>query len=282
MGVRTVPAKGKTIHGIDVSKYQGTIDWKEIAKEQKFAFIRVSDGIRYPDPKFGINWRRARGKGIRQGVYQFFRPAQSVAEQLDLMFGMLEEAGGLVAGDLPCALDLETTDGCSPSLIEEGCLEWMTQVEERTKLRPILYVGPAFWLNAGLSEKLAKFPLWIAHYTTRSGPWVPTEWATWTMWQYSGSGSVAGVSVITDTNWFNGTQSELEVFIRNSQVQQPEPEPEPQSEPQPNPEPEPVEEPNVGSTPVTSIEPSSIQPGAIEQRKGCLSLLYSFLRRWGQ
>ena len=50
-------AAGATLKGIDVSYYQGTVDWTKVkGAGQSFAFVRVSDGVNYPDSKFAANW----------------------------------------------------------------------------------------------------------------------------------------------------------------------------------------------------------------------------------
>ena len=73
-----VCADGETVEGIDISKWQGEIDWDAVAASGvKFAFIRVSDGLNYPDGYFSVNWRRAKEVGILRGAYQFFRPGRT-------------------------------------------------------------------------------------------------------------------------------------------------------------------------------------------------------------
>src|SRR6188508_74828 len=72
-----VCADGATTKGIDVSKWQGTINWPAVKQGGvQFAFIRLSDGANYKDPKFATNWAGAKSAGIIRGVYQFFRPTQ--------------------------------------------------------------------------------------------------------------------------------------------------------------------------------------------------------------
>src|SRR5512138_1663344 len=81
----TVCGGGPVVHGMDVSKYETSIDWPS-AKDAgiAFAFIRVSDGLQYRDPKFATYWEGARAAGVMRGAYQFFRPAQDPIAQADL------------------------------------------------------------------------------------------------------------------------------------------------------------------------------------------------------
>src|SRR4051812_27547332 len=90
---------GPTTRGIDVSYYQGEIDWGLVRGSGiEFAFIRVSDGIDTPDTMFELNWGGAKAAGIRRGMYQFFRPTDSVLEQADLAIAMAKKRG---TGELP-------------------------------------------------------------------------------------------------------------------------------------------------------------------------------------
>src|SRR5262245_50270540 len=68
-------ATGTVIRGIDVSYYQGTIDWNRVKNDGiDFAFVRVSDGATFRDPKFVTNWAESQAAGVVRGAYQFFRP----------------------------------------------------------------------------------------------------------------------------------------------------------------------------------------------------------------
>src|SRR5688572_24159740 len=81
-----VCAQGAVTKGIDVSYYQGVIDWNRVKSDGvEYAFIRVSDGEVFRDPKFTANWANARSAGVIRGAYQFFRPAQNVANQAQMM-----------------------------------------------------------------------------------------------------------------------------------------------------------------------------------------------------
>jgi lysozyme len=105
-------AKGPTLEGIDVSYYQGTVNWTSVkASGKSFAFARVSDGLSYPDTKFATNWPAMKSAGIVRGAYQYFRPSADANAQAQLMLDKIKAAGGLQLGDLPPVLDLETDSG---------------------------------------------------------------------------------------------------------------------------------------------------------------------------
>lgn len=198
--------EGDTVFGIDVSYYQGTIDWDAVAADGvEFAFVRVSDGLGYPDSQFDANWQGAADAGILRGVYQFFRSDEDPVEQANYL---LTQMGTLGDGDLPPVIDVESTDGQSASTIASNVQAWIDTVETATGRMPIIYTGSYFWQDNVGSDAFSSYPLWTAHYGV-SCPNIATQWDDWTFWQYSSSGSVAGISGNVDTNWFNGSLTDL-------------------------------------------------------------------------
>src|SRR5687768_1787101 len=86
----TVCADGETVDGIDVSYWQGAIDWPAVAADGiEFAFIRASHGLGTVDTRYQENWAGARAAGIMRGTYQYFSPGEDVIAQADLMLEMM-------------------------------------------------------------------------------------------------------------------------------------------------------------------------------------------------
>jgi GH25 family lysozyme M1 (1,4-beta-N-acetylmuramidase) len=201
---RVCPA-GPTVQGIDVSYYQGTIDWRAVrAAGVRFAYVRVSDGLTHIDSEFDRNWAEARAHGVLRGAYQFFRPGRDAAAQADLL---LERMGPLGPGDLPPVLDVETADGVSPEALVAGVRTWLARVEAATGRRPIVYTGRNVWRTAAGNADVAA-PLWIAQWGVTC-PDLPPPWTDWTFWQTSATGSVPGISGDVDTDVFNGDLAAL-------------------------------------------------------------------------
>src|SRR4051812_32614939 len=74
-----------TVLGIDVSYYQGTIDWGAVkASGREFAITRINDG-NFMDPKFDENWAGIKAAGMIRGAYQFFRPGMDASAQADVV-----------------------------------------------------------------------------------------------------------------------------------------------------------------------------------------------------
>ena len=203
----TVCADGATTFGIDVSHWQGAIDWPAVAADGvEYAFVRVSDGLGTNDSYFATNLAQSRANGIHTGVYQFFRPSQDPVAQADLL---VDGIGTLEPGDLPPVIDVEATGGLSPAQVTAAVQAWIDRVESRLGVTPIIYSGKYFWQDNVQSTAFASYPLWAAHYTTAGCPNIADQWADWTFWQYTDSGSVAGVTGNVDSNEFNGDLTAL-------------------------------------------------------------------------
>ncbi len=200
---------GVTTFGIDVSYWQGNIDWGAAAGDGvEYAFIRVADG-HFVDPDFPTNWSGAHNAGILRGAYQFFRPGQDAVSQANLF---LANMGPLQPGDLPPVLDVEVSDGMSASWTVAGIHDWIDTVELSTGRQPIIYTSYYMWQSlTGNSYDFAGYPLWVANWGVNC-PNVPVPWNEWVFWQTSESGSVAGISGAVDTDEFNGSLADLVAF----------------------------------------------------------------------
>jgi lysozyme len=219
-----VCASGATTFGIDVSYYEGTINWPAVkAGGVEFAFIRVSDGNGFHDPKFASYWAASKAAGVLRGPYQFFRPNQDVNAQADFLVSSI--GGSYTPGDLPPVIDVEATGGLSPSTVGARVRQWVDRVKSKLGVDPIVYTGKYFWRDeAGGSLTFANNPLWIAQYTSLC-PDLPAPWPKWTFWQNSETGSVAGISGHVDLDKFNGTKADLLAFAGGTTMPPPPPPP---------------------------------------------------------
>lgn len=203
---KEVCAAGPTVPGIDVSYYQGNIDWQAVAGDGiKFAWVRVSHSTQFEDPKFAENFAGARAAGIHTGVYQYFEPGQDPIAQAQLL---LDRMGPLQPGDMPPMIDVESKDTVAKAQYADAIRAWLDHVEAATGTVPFIYTGYYYWNdNVGTGE-FADHPLWIANYNPGC-PLVPDAWATWTMHQTCDCGTVAGIGGAVDTDLFNGDEAGL-------------------------------------------------------------------------
>ena len=197
--------------GIDVSHWQNTIDWTQVAAAGKrFAFMKASEGTTLADPTYSMNRAQAKAVGLYVGAYHFARPDRTPGDPIaeaDYFLAMSQ----LAAGDLVPVLDLEDTGGLSPVELQEWVKSYLERVYERTGAHGMIYTSPTFWKNAmGDTTWFAANGygmVWVAHWTTGPAPTIPAQnWGGdgWTFWQYTSSGSVPGISGRVDLDRFNG------------------------------------------------------------------------------
>ena len=222
----SVPAQrtdSRVITGVDVSSWQDNVDWVALKNNGvDFAYLKSTEGKTFTDAYFAQNRKNARDSGIITGAYHFFRPATSVSAQVDHFINVV---GKLSPDDLPPALDLEDKSlwvGYTHKEKIDMVMEWLTAVESRTGVRPIIYASPSFVEDVlGSAPQLANYKLWIAHYTDNSQPSLPTPFTEWLIWQHSSSGSLPGVAGNVDLNRFQGDVSELLAEARQTPTQAP-------------------------------------------------------------
>jgi lysozyme len=112
-------------------------------------------------------------------------------------------------GDLQMALDLEVTDGKSPSQVRAWVVTFINRIQARTGRPGIIYTGFYFWRDRAGNGSNLNCPLWLAAYVSDPTPYVPAAWSTWSFWQYTDRGSVPGVSGNVDRDAWNGTVAGL-------------------------------------------------------------------------
>ena len=204
------------IPGIDVSNWQGAIDWQKVkAAGVQFAFIKASQGIDFHDRFFAANIEAGRRLGIACGAYHFFEPTQPAQSQAENFLSM---QSALEKGDLPPVLDVETPAKWSALPIADrvkAVTTWLSIVEKQLGATPLIYMSSSFAGDVlGADSELNRYPLWVAHYTKAVVPWVPAPFKTWAFWQYSNTGKTDGITGDVDQDWFNGSLDDLQRLRR--------------------------------------------------------------------
>jgi lysozyme len=205
---------GPVLEGVDVSRYDGTIDWIQVAGSGKaFAFTEAADGSTFVDPTFDTNYAAIKAAGLVRGAYQFFEPAQDPVAQANLL---LSRIGTLQPGDLPPVLDVEITGGQSPATIAASIQTWISTIQQATGVTPMIYTAAGFWDGSVGSSAFGADPLFVANWAVTC-PDLPTAWTSWQFWQYTPTGSVPGIiAADVDLDRFNGSMSALTLLAAGS------------------------------------------------------------------
>jgi lysozyme len=206
--LRICAKSSTTVRGIDVSSYQGTVDFTKVKAEgRSFVFVRLASGQNL-DLKFGTNWTNAKSAGLIRGAYQYFYPSRDVNVQANLVISTLRSAG-FTNQDLPPVLDLENQDGLTPAEVVARAKQWLAKVETELGVVPLVYT--AAFMAPVIGQNFKTYPLWVANYNVNC-PDVPAGWTEWQFWQTSESGRSNGVSGAVDTDLWNGSLAELQLF----------------------------------------------------------------------
>ena len=175
------------LRGIDVSHYQGAINWSDVASGGiSFAYIKATEGTNFVDPRFAQNWAGAEAAGLRRGAYHFFTLCSPGPDQATNFLNTVP----VESDSLPPALDLELSGNCSArppaSSVEAEIGAYLQAVEAATGQQVVIYVRDDF-------EKRYPVRDWFPRPQWRSGPHRRSTNADWAIWQL-GSGPVSGIS----------------------------------------------------------------------------------------
>ncbi len=202
--------KKYSIHGIDVSYYQGKIDWHQVKTMREdsvkvdFAIIKATEGVLRVDPYFQRNWREAAKAGIVCSAYHFFRPQKSGEWQARLFLQTVQ----FEKGDLPPVVDIEELDGVAPATMRRELKEFVLHVERKTGVKPIIYSGLSFYRDY-LKGYFEEYPLWVAHYHQ---PKLNLDESKWSFWQHSDRARISGIQHLVDFNVFSGDSTAFEAM----------------------------------------------------------------------
>ena len=214
------PREPQVTYGIDVSHYQGEIDWDQVKQNEPgiaFVYIKATQSGTVTDSCFGKNWSNAKQAGILRGAYHFFNAAVDAKTQADFF---MNTVGKLEPNDLPPWLDLESgqysgVDDVSPEAFVNSVFTWLEEVEKVWGIKPVVYASPAFMSEHLGDERFAAYPLAVAQYNTQiDAPQLEGAWQgkSWTFWQYSENGTIKGINGNVDLDRYNGPVGELLKF----------------------------------------------------------------------
>lgn len=211
--------EGYEIHGIDISHYQGDIDWPKLRHAEiegcplRFIVIKATEGSSKLDDNFNDNFFQAREYGFIRGAYHFWSNKSSARSQAYYFLKQVH----LEEGDLPPVLDIESKPANqSVEDFQRDVLTWLHIVENQYQVKPIIYTFYKFKENYLSAPVFDDYPYWIAHYYVDKVEYK----GAWKFWQHTDAGRLPGIKGFVDFNVYNGSYYDLQkLTIGNQSVE---------------------------------------------------------------
>lgn len=207
--------KKHAVHGVDVSRWQGEIDWAALRQHgANFVYIKATDGGDHLDPMFRKNWRDAKAAGLKRGAYHFFYWCRVASQQADWFIRNVPKDPDA----LPPVIDVEWNgdSSCKRRPSRKQVLEkmqvFMDKLERHYGKRPVIYTAPDFYAD-NLKGAFTDYPFWLRAVAQHPSKVYPGR--QWVFWQYSGSGLSQGVNGKIDLNVFHGNENEWHRWLSN-------------------------------------------------------------------
>lgn len=182
-------------YGIDVSHYQGNINWNKVIKGDSsisFVYCKATEGLELIDRRWKQNREALKQLKVPHGAYHFFRPKLSAKEQANHFLNNYQS----IQSDLPPVLDAETIEVSNTQLIIAMKI-WLEIVEKKTGKRPLIYTSYHMY-STFLKEAFKDYKFWVANYT-----YVPSRFKDEQIlhWQFTDQGKVNGIKGNVDVNF---------------------------------------------------------------------------------
>ena len=196
-----------TVHGVDVSRWQGDIDWMKLRKQgANFAYIKATEGDDHTDSMFRRNWKGADQAGIPRGAYHFFYWCSKAETQADWFIRNVPKEKGA----LPPVIDVEWNSHSrtckhrpSRAMVLKKMKVFMQKVERHYGQKPVIYTAPDFYAD-NLKGEFKDYSFWLRSVAAHPKKRYPGR--DFAFWQYSGTGLSASHDTQIDLNVFNGNE----------------------------------------------------------------------------
>lgn len=210
-------ADAYAVKGVDVSSYQGEIDWGILSSQGiSFAFIKATEGSSFVDPNFAYNFEEAQKTALAVGAYHFFSYDSEGKTQAENFINTVAPFAGM----LPPVIDLEfygdkEKNPPARTEVEEQLKTMLTLLEQHYGQKPILYATEKSYALY-LSDDYEEYDIWIRNVITR--PRLSDDRA-WTFWQYTNRDRLDGYNgkeKYIDVNVFNGSAEEYAAYLEKN------------------------------------------------------------------
>ena len=197
---------GYTVFGIDISRYQGKINWEKFKNENpaeapiSFIYMKATEGSDFVDVNFKENFEEAGKHGFMRGAYHYFSTHSTGLAQAEMFI----KTAKLKSGDLPPMVDVEERPKNKKKFLQELKI-FISKIEEHYGVKPIIYTYRKYKSNYLTEAFFDKYPSWVAHYYIDA---LDND-VKWMFWQCSDVGEVPGIPQNVDINIFNGSLEQL-------------------------------------------------------------------------
>ena len=201
------------VRGVDVSSYQGEIDWKTLSSQNlSFAFIKATEGSSLVDPCFDYNYEQAQKTDLRIGAYHFFSYDSSGEDQAENFISTVSKIDNM----LPPVIDLEfygdkEKNPPEQKAVREQLDRMLKKLEDHYGQKPIIYATEKSY-SLYLAGAYEEYDIWIRNVIT--GPSLSDN-RQWTFWQYTNREQLKGYQgkeKYIDMNVFSGTPEEFSAY----------------------------------------------------------------------
>lgn len=202
----TTAAVASYEQGVDVASFQhpagAAINWSQVAASGiRFAAVKATEGAYYQNPYALTDLAQAQAAGLSVAAYAFAIPngngsSSDPATQAAYLLNYL----GTESSTVPIMLDIEYNPygGECYGLTATAMVSWISafdaDIQAQTGRLPIIYAPPGWWSDCtGGSAAFSQVPLWVPDYSSTGSPSLPAGWTSWTLWQYTSTGTVPGI-----------------------------------------------------------------------------------------
>ncbi len=193
------PSGNDIYEGIDVSGWQGDIDFNQVRDAGiSVVYIKSSEGFSYVDSYFEQNYSGAKSAGLKVGFYHYVT-ARSVEDAIKQAQFFVSTISGKNP-DCKLAMDFESFGNLSNYEINQISLAFIQKVQELSGKEVVVY-SDAYNATNTFDSSIANYPLWVAQYEV-SEPSVGANWDSWIGWQYTDQGEIPGISSYVDRDKF--------------------------------------------------------------------------------
>lgn len=205
------PSSSNIYDGIDVSGWQGNIDYSEVASSGiEIVYMKASEGTSFVDPYFNQNYTNAKANGLKVGFYHYLTARSNSEAVAEANFFVSTISG--MSPDCRLAMDFESFGNLSAEEINEIGLTFMQTVESLSGKEMVIYSDTSNASNI-FGGGLTNYPLWVAQYEVEE-PTPNGNWDSWVGWQYTDAGEISGINGYVDRDRF----TDGILLIENSEV----------------------------------------------------------------